>query len=300
MRHSITMVKGAAVTALAVGLLAALQVAAFHGSPALAQALQPNPQIQVEYVPPKYNAAAAQNQYNDFTVIYAWLRVRQPLEEIQKLLAPLRLPRPIKIEVDTCGAERRAYVSGAPVTVCYELIDKIQKTAAGIKGDDALKQMVIVGTFTQAVLHELAYGVFDVLQVPVWGRVDDAADRLAAFVLLQFSGEVAHTAMVGSAEFFLLSRKTWTGSAFADARLAGRPTLLQFSLHRLWRRRTGLWRLGASPAGQRSAVAEIPCECSARTNTSKFAPLSICGSCPTSIRICCCRSKPGSGSFPES
>ncbi len=77
--------------------------------------------------------------------------------------------------------------------------------------------MVIVGTFTQAVLHELAYGVFDVLQVPVWGREDDAADRLAAFVLLQFSGEIAHTAMVGSAEFFLLSRKTWTGSAFADA-----------------------------------------------------------------------------------
>ena len=76
--------------------------------------------------------------------------------------------------------------------------------------------MVIVGTFTQAVLHELAYAVFDVLEIPVWGREDDAADRLAAFVLLQFSGEIAHTTMVGSAEFFLLSLRTWTGSAFAD------------------------------------------------------------------------------------
>ncbi len=124
----------------------------------------------------------------------------------------------------------------SPVTVCYELIDQIQKIAAGVQGNDPLKQMVIVGTFTQAVLHELAYAVFDVLQVPVWGREDDAADRLAAFVLLQFSGEIAHTTMVGSAEFFLLSPKTWTGSAFADTASPEASAFLQFSLHRLWRR----------------------------------------------------------------
>jgi Putative metallopeptidase len=223
MRHSIKMLKRSVVTALAAGLLPAFQAA-----PTLAQApiLQPNPQIQVEYLQPKYNSAVTdKNQYNEFTTIYAWLRVRRPLEEIQKFLAPLRLPRPIKIEVDTCGAERRTYVSGGPVTICYELIAKIEKTAAAITGDDRLKQIVIVGTFTQAVLHELAYGVFDVLQVPVWGREDDAADRLAAFVLLQFSDDVAHTAMVGSAEFFLLSRKTWTGSAFAGA---GSPEAQRF------------------------------------------------------------------------
>jgi hypothetical protein len=205
MRHSITVMRRAVVTALAVGLVPAFSMTSAR---AQAPALQPNPQIQVEYLAPKNNA---------FAPINAWLRMRRPLEEIQKFLAPLRLPRPIKIQVDTCGAEHRIYVSGGPVTVCYELIDKIQKTAAAIKDDDSLKQMVIIGTFTQAVLHELAYGIFDALQVPVWGREDDAADRLAAFVLLQFSGEVAHTAMVGSAEFFLLSRRTWTGSAFADA-----------------------------------------------------------------------------------
>ena len=191
-------------------------VQALLAAPASAQAptLQPNPQIQVEYIEPKAAAAADKAEYER---TYAWLRERRPLEEIRKFLAPLRLPRPINMQVDTCGAEHRDYLSGGPVTVCYELIDKIQKVAAGIKGNDRLKQMVIVGTFTQAVLHELAYGVFDALQIPVWGRADDAADRLAAFVMLQFSGEIAHTAMVGSAEFFLLSGKTWTGSAFADA-----------------------------------------------------------------------------------
>ncbi len=127
MRHSITMMKRSIAGALVVGLWLALQAA-----PALAQApvLPSNPQIQVEYLQPKYNAAAGQNQFNEYTTIYAWLRMRRPLEEIQKFLAPLRLPRPIKIEVDTCGAERRAYVSGAPVTVCYELIDKIEESSS--------------------------------------------------------------------------------------------------------------------------------------------------------------------------
>jgi hypothetical protein len=186
--------------------------------PAVAQApaLPANPQIQVDYVQPKYNSAAAdKNQYTEFTAIYEWLRVRRPLDEIQKFLAPLRLPRQIKIQVDGCGAQTRAYVSGAAVTVCYELIDEIEKVAAGIT-DPSLRQTVVVGTFAQAVLHELAYAVFDVLQVPVWGREDDAADRLAAFVLLQFAGEVTHATIVGTAEFFLLSRKTWSGSTFAD------------------------------------------------------------------------------------
>jgi Putative metallopeptidase len=192
---------------------------------AQAPALQPNPQIQVDYIRPKNSSPASDpTQYNRYMAIYEWLRIRRPLDEIQKFLAPLRLPRSIKIEVDTCGAERRPYVAAnpvtgaaaSPVTICYELIDKIENIAAGVKGNDPLKQMVIVGTFTQAVLHELAYAVFDVLQVPVWGREDDAADRLAAFVLLQFSGEIAHATMVGSAEFFLLSLRTWTGSAFAD------------------------------------------------------------------------------------
>lgn len=215
MRRSNTVSSRTLCIAVALGLWPALEAGTVM---AQGPELAPNPQIQVEYIQPKHNSAAADpNQYNDFTTIYAWLRVRQPLEEIQKFLAPLRLPRQIKLQVDSCGAERRAYVSGGPVTVCYELIDKIEKTASGITDSDT-KQMVIVGTFTEAVLHELAYAIFDVLQVPVWGREDDAADRLTAFVMMQFPENVARTTIIGAAEFFLVSRKTWTGAAFADTR----------------------------------------------------------------------------------
>ena len=173
--------------------------------------------------------------------------------------------------MDSCGAERRAYVSGAPVTVCYELIDKIEKVAAGITNNDALKQMVIVGTFTEVVLHELAYAVFDVLQVPVWGREDDAADRLAAFVLLQFPEDVAHTMMVGSAEFFLLSQKTWTGVAFAKTPIARtRSVSTIFSASPM---AATLWisAAGHKPRMARTRYFPTIAPSNARANTGKFA-----------------------------
>ena len=226
---------------------------------------------------------------------YEWLRVRKPLDEIQQFLAPLKLPRSIKIQVDTCGAERRPYVSGGPVTVCYELIDKIQKIAADVKDNEPLKRMVIVGTFTQAVLHELAYAVFDVLEIPVWGREDDAADRLAAFVLLQFSGEIAHTTMVGSAEFFLLSLRTWTGSAFADTASPEGQRFYNFLCIAYGGDSNDF---GGWTQAPRVKIRYYPTAApnNAVTSTSKFAPPSICGSCLTSILTCCCRSKPSNGS----
>ncbi len=204
MRHSISRF---------VGLVVLTWFAA--GAPASSQAINipPNPQIEVDYVRPKLSADPA--QFAAFEAMYAWLTVRRPLDELRIFLAPLKLPARIKIQVDSCGAERRPYLPGNPVTICYELIQKIEKLAASI-ANPGLKQKVIVGTFVQTVLHETAYAVFDVLKVPVWGRADDAADRLSAYVLLQFSGDIAALAMVGSAEFFLASSRTWTGSDFAD------------------------------------------------------------------------------------
>jgi hypothetical protein len=175
--------------------------------------ITPNPQIQVAYIKPPVTADAAESA--QLAATYAWLTTRRPLEELGVFLAPLKLPRPIKIQVDRCGTERRPYRSGDPVTICYELISKIEQVAGGIADPD-VKLKVIVGTFIQAVLHETAYAVFDTLQVPVWGREDDAADRLSAYVLMQFSGEIATAVIVGSAEFFLVSSRTWTGSEFAD------------------------------------------------------------------------------------
>jgi hypothetical protein len=162
-----------------------------------------NPQIEIAYRQPTDHK---------FDPIYERLKSRHVLEELGQFLAPLRLPKKLTIQTDECGAQQRSFQDGK-VTVCYELVDQIIKVASQLKPES--RASVIAGAFIQATLHAVAYGVIEQLELPVWGRESDAADRLAALVMLKFGEEVAERTIKATALFFNLSRKTWTGSAFA-------------------------------------------------------------------------------------
>jgi hypothetical protein len=165
-----------------------------------------NPQIEVSYVRPTNR---------NYQSIYERLQNRHVLEDLRRLLAPVRLPRKLTVKLDECGGKQRSpYKTGGPVTICYELVDRIEKMGAKANADD--RPVVVAGAFIQALLHELSYAMFDLLQVPVWGRASDAADRLSALVMLKFGEEVATTLIIGSAKFLATSDRTWTGSEFAD------------------------------------------------------------------------------------
>jgi hypothetical protein len=179
-----------------------------HAVPAAAQ-IPPdlvNPQVEINYLPPTTNPSF--NQVGDR------LRQHRVLERLRVFLAALKLPRKLAVNVAECGAFTRAYRAQGPVTICYELVEQIEKIAAGAPAET--RDRVLVGAFIQVAFHEVAHAVFDILQVPVWGRARDAADRLAAFVMIQFSEDVALQTILGTADFFKLSGKTWTGNAFAD------------------------------------------------------------------------------------
>jgi hypothetical protein len=118
------------------------------------------------------------------------------------------------VRTEQCGRFTRPYNAQQPVAICYELVDQIEKVAA--KGEPAARKSMVAGAFVQVVLHAVAYPVFDLLKVPVWGRTGDAADYFAAMVMLQFGEELALRTIRGTANFFWASRKTWTGSDFAD------------------------------------------------------------------------------------
>jgi hypothetical protein len=68
----------------------------------------------------------------------------------------------------------------------------------------------------QALLHGVAIAAFDILEIPVWGRLDDAADRVAAYIMLQFGETVAWNTIVGFAWF--LSGNALVPPDFTDAR----------------------------------------------------------------------------------
>jgi Putative metallopeptidase len=187
---------------LAMFLLATMSLS----SPAVAQQANAQSGIKIVYETPTNSK---------FTPIYERLKQRKVLEELQAFMAPLRLPREITVRVAQCGNENVPYKPQGPATVCYELIEKIERIAASHTKDNDLAQRVIIGGFVQALFHETALAVFDVLDVPIWGRKFDAADRLAAMVMMQFGDDIAITVMNGTQVLFAWSDQQWTGNTFA-------------------------------------------------------------------------------------
>jgi len=143
----------------------------------------------------------------------------QALEELNAFLSPLRLPADLHIRSDACGgATRRPYDPATKtVTICYEMIARVLDVAkAQTDASDGDRSQAMLGTIVEALFHETAYALFDLFDVPIWGRIDDAADRLTAFVMMQFGEDNARTTILGSAQFFNWSARTWTGKDFAS------------------------------------------------------------------------------------
>lgn len=159
----------------------------------------------------------------EYRPIYERLKARKVLEELQAFLAPLKLPKRVLVEIEQCNAPDRPYQPDAPVVICYEYVAQLEGLAAKIPADVRTERGVsredaVVGAFVQVVLQRMSSAVFDVLDVPVWGREQDAADKLAAFLMLQFGRQSARKLLNGAAYFFEASNRTWSGSDFSDTR----------------------------------------------------------------------------------
>jgi Putative metallopeptidase len=202
MKHSSWM---AAVCAAAIYVPAATSTCAQTAS-AGASPPPPNPQIDVAYATPSDPALMP---------VYQHLKDRKVLETLQRFLYPLELPQGQKLTIkfDQCGDTSPAHSRGGPVTICYEYVGEIEQMTRDMPSHVVLVQGVITkeeaidGPVIQEVLHETAKGVFDVLGVPVLGQIDDAADRLSAFLMLQFGPDIAWDTIAGTA-YFLAATST--------------------------------------------------------------------------------------------
>lgn len=147
---------------------------------------------------------------------YNALKNRGVLERVQAFLVPLRLAQPILVHTAQCGAETQAYTPGGPVTICYEMVQRVAAIAAAHTTDAQEQALILDGTFVEAVLHNLAHAIFYELKVPIWGREDDAADHISALIMTNFGDRVGLTTILGTAMFFEYSGQTWTGADFAS------------------------------------------------------------------------------------
>src|SRR5260370_9949576 len=199
---------------------------AVPGTPSLAQ--EQTNQINIVYEEPKKA---------DYRPIYERLKQRKVLEILQQFLSPLKLPRKLTVKTGECGGDPFApYMPGGVVTICYEFVDLVEKAQPpgqiGAIGPQLItREMAVVGPFVEEVLHDVALGVLDMLEVPVWSRAEDAADHVAAFVMLQFGTDVARKTVLGTAWFLNvldLALRNST-SALSDMNYLGaiRPTVRQ-------------------------------------------------------------------------
>jgi hypothetical protein len=132
--------------------------------------------------------------------VYDVLTQRQWLEMIQEIYDVFKLPTDITIRTRSCDGVSNAWYIQGTVTICYEYLEGIRKdmpqvtTLKGLTPTDA-----VVGQYVYTVSHELGHALFDVLDIPLLGRPEDAADQFAAYMMLQLDKEQAYRLLGGAA-----------------------------------------------------------------------------------------------------
>ena len=102
------------------------------------------------------------------------------LEHLQELLSPLRLSYPLTLKVEGCDGAINAWYNDEVVTVCYELLADILKSAPAHDLPIGVTGRTPSSVLRSTYLHETGHAVFNMLQIPVLGREEDAADQFAA------------------------------------------------------------------------------------------------------------------------
>jgi Putative metallopeptidase len=155
-----------------------------------------NPRIHIEYQTPK--DPAQQN-------VYDTVKQRHMLEMVRKIFSPFILGDiDLNIRTVSCGVSNAWYqrIDNVPtVSICYEYLQEIwqsmpeeTKEVMGVTMKDT-----VCGQLFFAVAHELGHAMFDIFDVPVFGRQEDAADEFATYMMLQFGGEQALQLIDGAA-----------------------------------------------------------------------------------------------------
>ncbi|MEA2987552.1 MAG: hypothetical protein QOG83_263 [Alphaproteobacteria bacterium] len=165
--------------------------------PAAAQDVElKNNNIVFVYEEPKNTAHLA---------LYERLKNRRVLEQFKAFLSPLRMTRKLTLRTLDCNTPNAFYNSSSnSLELCYEYFLQLEQSVPREPSPEGFTQgQAIVGGFLGIALHELGHAVFNLKDVPIFGREEDAADQIAGFILLQFGPEIAHRMIRGAAYMWL-------------------------------------------------------------------------------------------------
>ena len=180
-------------------------------TPTAAAEAQTN-RIRIEYNPPNNPALQA---------VYQLVKERRVLEKLQQIFSPFVLPIDLTFKTGDCGGVSNAWYDRPAVSICYEYLNEIHQsvskepTPEGITPADA-----VFGQFFYVVAHEMGHAMFDILQVPVFGNGEDAADHFSVYIMLQFGKDQSRPLILGAAhsyqKYLQSSEVTAPLAAFSD------------------------------------------------------------------------------------
>ena len=80
------------------------------------------------------------------------------------------------------------------------------------------REDAVLGAFLQVTFHELGHGVFEIYDIPMFGREEDAADQMAGFILAQFGEGVARRTLPAAAYLWQKDAESsrWRRDTFSD------------------------------------------------------------------------------------
>jgi hypothetical protein len=128
------------------------------------------------------------------------LQAARVLEFVRDVLRPIRLPRALLVKLSSCDGVSNAWYAEDAITVCYEFVQDIFKNATDGSDQAGIgKFEKTVGPLLDVFLHEAGHAVFDYLQIPLFGREEDAADQFSTYIMLQYDKDRARRLILGSA-----------------------------------------------------------------------------------------------------
>ena len=110
--------------------------------------------------------------------------------------------------------------------MCYQFVKMIAGIAGPLvkaEGDNprnvpirVTREGFIAGLFAGVILHETGHALFDNLDVPIFGREEDAADQMSTFIAVQFKPQVADLLVGAYADADLMFNNPPTQAPDAD------------------------------------------------------------------------------------
>ena len=139
------------------------------------------------------------------TSVYEDVKEHKVLERLQEFFSPFRLVIPVEILMVDCGGDPDAEYGDGQILICYEFVGALienmpdETTSGGIEPADT-----VIGPFFDTALHEFSHALFDMFYTPIFGREEDAADQLAAYLYLQLGEVEARRLILGTAYNYLI------------------------------------------------------------------------------------------------